>query len=150
MGKSEQKQSKLLFEPRKNPRLLDRAGPEEDVSDLQEETMQSSSIKAMFLDLKQSLAGIDTKLDHLTDHMDRLKDRVDNHDLRLDQLEHRTSDLEDGRNSSVERLLQMEKVLEVVRNKNEDLEACSLWKTQATKPCMIAALGSIPVVFCCM
>ncbi|KAJ1136040.1 hypothetical protein NDU88_002466 [Pleurodeles waltl] len=83
------------------------------------------SIKSMFMDLKSSLAGIDAKLDHLTEQMDRIRARVDEHDARFEQLESRTSEMEDQQNGERERLLQMERVLEVIRNKNEDLEARS-------------------------
>ncbi|KAJ1178416.1 hypothetical protein NDU88_003662 [Pleurodeles waltl] len=65
----------------------------------------------MFLDLKQTLAGTDSKLDQLTDRMDHLKDRVDDHDSRLNQLERGTSDLDDGRHTPDEQLMQMEEVV---------------------------------------
>ncbi|KAJ1141067.1 hypothetical protein NDU88_007403 [Pleurodeles waltl] len=40
-------------------------------------------------------------------------------------MERRTSELDDVHHSSTERLLQMERILEVIKNKNEDPEACS-------------------------
>ncbi|KAJ1081654.1 hypothetical protein NDU88_001832 [Pleurodeles waltl] len=83
------------------------------------------SFRSMFLDLKSSLAGIDAKLDHLTEQMDRIRARVDKHDACFEQLESRTSELEDQGRGGRERLLQMKRVLEVIRNKNEDLEARS-------------------------
>ncbi|KAJ1160846.1 hypothetical protein NDU88_001339 [Pleurodeles waltl] len=57
--------------------------------------------------------------------MDQLKDKEDDHDTRFDQVETRTSDFEDGRHASDERLLQIQCVLEVIRNRNEDPEAHS-------------------------
>ncbi|KAJ1199961.1 hypothetical protein NDU88_003792 [Pleurodeles waltl] len=97
----------------------------DDMEQSQEGETQSTSIKAMLMYLKQGLAGIDAKVDHPTDYIDRLKDRVDDHDTRLDQEESQTSGLEDGRRREGERLLRMERVLELIRNKNKDLEARS-------------------------
>ncbi|KAJ1132102.1 hypothetical protein NDU88_010432 [Pleurodeles waltl] len=57
--------------------------------------------------------------------MDRIRARVDEHDARFEQLESCTSAMEDQRHGETEHLLQMERVLEVIRNKNEDLEARS-------------------------
>ncbi|KAJ1140027.1 hypothetical protein NDU88_006388 [Pleurodeles waltl] len=61
----------------------------------------------------------------MTEQLDHTRSRVDDHDSRFEQLEARASDLEDGRQGDCEQLLQMERVLEVIRNKNEDLEARS-------------------------
>ncbi|KAJ1156741.1 hypothetical protein NDU88_009458 [Pleurodeles waltl] len=77
-----------------------------------------TSVKSMFLDVKCSLAGIDAKLDHLTEQMDCIRARVDEHDARFEQLESRTSEMEYLRQGERERLLQMERVLEVIKNKN--------------------------------
>ncbi|KAJ1186251.1 hypothetical protein NDU88_003034 [Pleurodeles waltl] len=84
-----------------------------------------ATIKSMFMDFKSSLAGIDAKLDHLTEQMDRIRARVDERDARFEQLESRFSEMEDQQRGDQERLLQMERVLEVIRNKNEDLEVRS-------------------------
>ncbi|KAJ1115125.1 hypothetical protein NDU88_003351 [Pleurodeles waltl] len=113
MRKADHKQDKPSFESKR------KAGQ------LQEGENQLPPIKAMFMDLKQILAGRNAKLDHLTDRMDHLKDRVDDHDICLDQVESRTSDLEVGRCAEDEHLLRMEHVLELILNKNEALEACS-------------------------
>ncbi|XP_069059369.1 vomeronasal type-2 receptor 26-like [Pleurodeles waltl] len=72
-----------------------------------------------------SLTSINSKLNHLTEQLDRIKTRVDDHDSRPDRLEAHTSDMEDQRQGERVQFMQMEKVLEVIRNKNEDLEALS-------------------------
>ncbi|KAJ1150179.1 hypothetical protein NDU88_002975 [Pleurodeles waltl] len=77
----------------------------------------------MFLELKSSLAGIDAKLDHVTGQLDQIKARVDDHDSRFEVLETRTSEMEDARRGARDHLAQMERILEVIQNKNEDLEA---------------------------
>ncbi|KAJ1213486.1 hypothetical protein NDU88_001123 [Pleurodeles waltl] len=55
-----------------------------------EEGSSDALVQSMFLDLKSSLAGIDAKLDHLTEQMDCIRARVDEHDARFEQLELRT------------------------------------------------------------
>ncbi|KAJ1108094.1 hypothetical protein NDU88_005476 [Pleurodeles waltl] len=83
------------------------------------------SVRAMFMELKTSLAGIDAKLDHVTERLDRIRARVDDHDARFETLETRTSEIENARSGDREQIAQMEPLLEVIRNKNEDLEARS-------------------------
>ncbi|KAJ1118647.1 hypothetical protein NDU88_006835 [Pleurodeles waltl] len=58
------------------------------------------------------------KLSFDGEQMDRIRARVDEHDAHFEQLESRTSELEDQGHGERERLLQMERVLEVIRNKN--------------------------------
>ncbi|KAJ1118576.1 hypothetical protein NDU88_006767 [Pleurodeles waltl] len=88
------------------------------------------SVRAMFMELKTSLAGIDAKLDHVTEQLDRIRARVDDHDARFETLETRTSEIEDARSGDREQIAQMERLLEVIRNKNEDLEARSRVQAQ--------------------
>ncbi|KAJ1090229.1 hypothetical protein NDU88_003364 [Pleurodeles waltl] len=78
----------------------------------------------MFLDLKQSLIAIDNEIDLLTDRFDCLKDNVDKHDKRINQFESCTSEVENEHSAAGEKVLEMKKVLELVRNINKDLEAC--------------------------
>ncbi|KAJ1116429.1 hypothetical protein NDU88_004640, partial [Pleurodeles waltl] len=54
-----------------------------------------------------------------------MKERVDKRDGQLDQLESRTSDVEDTEATTGEHLLHMDKILEVIKLKNEDLDASS-------------------------
>ncbi|KAJ1142275.1 hypothetical protein NDU88_008602 [Pleurodeles waltl] len=84
-------------------------------------------IHIMFLNLKQILTATDNKIDLLADHFDLLKEKIDKHNDRLDQLEHCMSEAEDVHLEDREKILRMVKVLEVIWNKNEDLEACS-WR----------------------
>ncbi|KAJ1106331.1 hypothetical protein NDU88_003732 [Pleurodeles waltl] len=88
MGKSDLKQIKLAFEGQKRSRQV---GPVVEEPPLEDEP-QLPSVKAMFMNLKNSLVAIDTKLGYLTDRMDRMKDRVDCHDTCLEQVEARVSD----------------------------------------------------------
>ncbi|KAJ1192653.1 hypothetical protein NDU88_001959 [Pleurodeles waltl] len=57
--------------------------------------------------------------------LDRIRARVDDHDSRIDQLETCTSGLEETRQGERDHLLRMERVLEVLWAKSEDLEARS-------------------------
>ncbi|KAJ1100856.1 hypothetical protein NDU88_005931 [Pleurodeles waltl] len=72
MGKTDQMQSKLNFDEKKCNQAS------QSVEDLlQEEHNPTTSVKALFLDLKHSLASINAKLDYLTEQTDHLKERVD-------------------------------------------------------------------------
>ncbi|KAJ1173043.1 hypothetical protein NDU88_004885 [Pleurodeles waltl] len=99
MGKADKRQAKLSFsggEKRgatSDPRPGD-AGAEEGSSEM--------SVRAMFMELKTSLAGIDAKLDHVTERLDRIRARVDDHDARFETLETRTSEIEDARSGDRE------------------------------------------------
>ncbi|KAJ1203776.1 hypothetical protein NDU88_007557 [Pleurodeles waltl] len=83
MGKAEQRQAKISFDRgrRKGGVSASQSG------DLPvEDGPLDTSVKAMFLDLKNCLAGIDAKIDHVTEQMDCIKARVDDHDARFGQL----------------------------------------------------------------
>ncbi|KAJ1211384.1 hypothetical protein NDU88_006744 [Pleurodeles waltl] len=122
MGKSEQRQSKLTFDGGKK-----RGGSSSSLlgDGPAAEGGLDASVRAMFLDLKNSLAGINAKLDYVTEQLDRIKARVDDQNTRFDHLESRTSDLKDQHNDEREKLLQMERKLDIIHNKNEDLEVRS-------------------------
>ncbi|KAJ1208326.1 hypothetical protein NDU88_003712 [Pleurodeles waltl] len=121
MGKAEQQQAKLSFDG------TSRGGhPAPQPGEVQmDDGPSDASVKSMFLDLKCSLAGIDAKLDYLMEQMDRIRAQEDEHNARFEQLKPCTWEMEDQWHVERERLLQMERVLEVIRNKNEDLEAWS-------------------------
>ncbi|KAJ1140065.1 hypothetical protein NDU88_006426 [Pleurodeles waltl] len=122
MGKADKRQAKLSFSggEKRGATSVPRSG---DVD--AEEGSPEMSVRAMFMELKTSLAGIDAKLDHVTERLDRIRARVDDHDARFETLETRTSEIEDARSGDREQIAQMEHLLEVIRNKNEDLEARS-------------------------
>ncbi|KAJ1202382.1 hypothetical protein NDU88_006182 [Pleurodeles waltl] len=122
MAKAAQRQPKLTFNGGKKKSVL--AGRSADDMQLEEEG-PTSSVKSMFFELKHSLASIDAKFDHLTEQMGHLKEWVDGHDTCFEQLESPTLDLEDNRCGDGEQLLCMERMLGVIWNKNEDLEARS-------------------------
>ncbi|KAJ1093448.1 hypothetical protein NDU88_006549 [Pleurodeles waltl] len=124
MGKSNARQSKMSCEQRCQTCIVD-PEPEDArprLGSLANPT-QYSDVRSVFLDLKHRLTTIDTKIGLLTDKFDHLKDKVDKPDEGIDQLERCTLEVEDAQQASSKRLLQMAKVLEVIRNKNEDLEA---------------------------
>lgn len=59
--------------------------------------------------------------------MDRMQQRTDKHEERLDTLETRVADTEDSQTTTHSNLLKMDEVLNIIRQKNEDLEARSRW-----------------------
>lgn len=77
------------------------------------------------LEMRSSLRTIDSKLDVFTSQLESVKQKVDTHETRLDVLENRHSDLHDFQVETKEQVLQMDKVLGLLRAKNEDLEARS-------------------------
>ncbi|KAJ1201643.1 hypothetical protein NDU88_005449 [Pleurodeles waltl] len=79
MGKAEQRQAKLSFNGGKRKGSI--SAPQSGEVQM-DDGPSEVSVKSMFMDLKSSLAVIDTKLDHLTEQMDRIRARVDEHDAR--------------------------------------------------------------------
>ncbi|KAJ1198985.1 hypothetical protein NDU88_002823 [Pleurodeles waltl] len=122
MGKADKRQAKLSFSG--GEKRFATSDPQPGDADA-EEGSSEMSVRAMFMELKTSLAGIDAKLDHVTERLDRIRARVDDHDARFETLETHTSEIEDARSGDREQIAQMERLLEVIRNKNEDLEARS-------------------------
>ncbi|KAJ1143555.1 hypothetical protein NDU88_009863 [Pleurodeles waltl] len=122
MGKADKRQAKLSFSGGEKRGATSEPRPGDADT---EEGPSEMSVRAMFMELKTSLAGIDAKLDHVTERLDRIRARVDDHDARFETLETRTSDIEDARSGDREQIAQMERLMEVIRNKNEDLEARS-------------------------
>ncbi|KAJ1129929.1 hypothetical protein NDU88_008289 [Pleurodeles waltl] len=101
MGKADQRQANISFDGGRKKGGAPTSQPEEKVV---EEGTSDMSVKAMFLDLKNSLAEIDGKLDHLTEQMERIEAQVDDHDSCFEQLEARTSGLEDQRHEYAQTL----------------------------------------------
>ncbi|KAJ1181059.1 hypothetical protein NDU88_006270 [Pleurodeles waltl] len=107
MVKADKRQAKLSFSggEKRGATSASRAGDAD-----AEEGSPEMSVRAMFMELKSSLAGIDAKLDHVTERLDRIRARVDDHDARFETLETRTSEIEDARNGDREQIAQMERV----------------------------------------
>ncbi|KAJ1109001.1 hypothetical protein NDU88_006371 [Pleurodeles waltl] len=122
MGKADKRQAKLTFAG--GGQQSDPPTSQPGDAEIEEENSEMS-VRSMFLELKTSLAGIDAKLDHVTERLDRIRARVDDHDARFEVLESRTSEMEDAHRGDREQIAQMERLLEVIRNKNEGLEARS-------------------------
>ncbi|KAJ1205938.1 hypothetical protein NDU88_001357 [Pleurodeles waltl] len=122
-GKHDVKQANLTFERRKHKRLADM--PLEALLRIDsQEPPPEPDISTMRRVFKHSLTAINTKIYLVTDSSDQLKDKFGKHDERLNQLLHQTLEIDDGPRSN-EKLLQMERVLEVIHNKNERLEVRS-------------------------
>ncbi|KAJ1153855.1 hypothetical protein NDU88_006613 [Pleurodeles waltl] len=83
------------------------------------------NLKGILMDVKTSLRTKDGKMDLLTARLDQVKQWVDTHESRLDGLENRISDIDDQQFKSREHQLKIDKVLDVIKAKNEDLEARS-------------------------
>ncbi|KAJ1170325.1 hypothetical protein NDU88_002203 [Pleurodeles waltl] len=79
------------------------------------------ALKELLDDVKTTLKATDMKLDILTKRLDQVKQRVDKHEHRLDLLEGHVSDTDDNLTESKVHLLKMDKVLGIIKAKNEDL-----------------------------
>lgn len=125
MGKPDARQPRLVFD-KKTPKPAE--GDQATQDNAEEHTASQASdddIKAMFRDLKTSLHGIDTKIDTLVDRMDKMTQRMETQEGRLDGLETRVSEVEDGQSTMTSQMLKMDEVLNIIKQKNEDLEARS-------------------------
>ncbi|KAJ1211479.1 hypothetical protein NDU88_006839 [Pleurodeles waltl] len=104
MGKADKRQAKLSFSggEKRGATSATRSGDAD-----AEEGSPEMSVRAMFMELKSSLAGIDAKLDHVTERLDRIRARVDDHDARFETLETRTSEIEDARSGDREQIARL-------------------------------------------
>ncbi|KAJ1146562.1 hypothetical protein NDU88_012829 [Pleurodeles waltl] len=109
MGKADKRQAKLSFSGGEKRGATSEPRPGDADT---EEGSSEISVRGMFMELKTSLAGIDAKLDHVTERLDRIRARVDDHDARFETLETRTSDIEDARSGDREQIAQMERLME--------------------------------------
>lgn len=75
------------------------------------------------LEIRSSLCNIDAKLDALSTQMDSVKSQIGVHEHRIDTLENKQSDFHEFQVDTKQQLSQMENLLQVIRAKNEDLEA---------------------------
>ncbi|KAJ1145476.1 hypothetical protein NDU88_011762 [Pleurodeles waltl] len=112
MGKADKRQAKLSFSGGEKRGAI--PAPRTGDADA-EEGSPEMSVRAMFMELKTSLVGIDAKLDQVTERLDRIRSRVDEHDARFETLETRTSEIEDARSGDREQIAQMERLLEAQR-----------------------------------
>ncbi|KAJ1210871.1 hypothetical protein NDU88_006233 [Pleurodeles waltl] len=88
-------------------------------------SLQEPDLKEILLGVKNSLHVIDAKIDLLTSSPDLMKGRVDKLEDLLDHLEAYISGTDNTQTVAGEHLLHMDKVLEIIKLKNEDLKARS-------------------------
>ncbi|KAJ1108955.1 hypothetical protein NDU88_006325 [Pleurodeles waltl] len=126
MGKADRKQTKLMFDQRRQDCMTDPTAdnPVQDQAGGESST-QEPDRQAMFLSFKHSLTAIDTKVYLVTNRFDRLKEKVDRHNEFINKLESHMSAVEDESTVADEKLQQMEQVLDVIISKNKDSEVRS-------------------------
>ncbi|KAJ1109803.1 hypothetical protein NDU88_007161 [Pleurodeles waltl] len=83
---------------------------------------QDADFKELLAIVKTILKAMSEKLDILTHLLDQVKQRMFKHENRLDHLENCVSDTDNTQADSKEHLLRMDKILELIKAKNEDLE----------------------------
>ncbi|KAJ1091402.1 hypothetical protein NDU88_004528 [Pleurodeles waltl] len=120
MGMTDARQPRLNFDGKRQTHTTDPDLGSQDTSGSALWDMGlDQSIKAMFLDLKNSLSTIDSKIEFLTSRMNRIKERVDKPENCIDNLETLTSVIVHDQAYAGKHLLRMEKVLEVTKNGNQ-------------------------------
>lgn len=126
MGKTDPTQSKIPFATKRNLRGADAPQTSEEQRFTATETAaQEDDLRSILLEVRSSLKTIDIKIDALQSGLDSVKQKVVVHENRLDIQENRDSDTQDAHTETRSQILGMEKVLEAIKNKNEDLEARS-------------------------
>lgn len=120
IGRNDARQSKIPFETKK----ASKSAPTTDGSPPPPEP-QEEDWKALLLNMQRSLTSIDAKIDNMNTRMDSVVGKLEDHDSRIKEAEKRISTLEDGATSSARQVTQMDRLLRIIAEKNEDLEARS-------------------------
>ncbi|KAJ1153373.1 hypothetical protein NDU88_006134 [Pleurodeles waltl] len=126
MGKHKAQQAKLSF--RKNLlacQLDHNSPPETSVKHTEIVVSHDVDLKELLFEVKSSLKLINAKIDILTNPLERAKQRVDKYEHLLDLLENHVSDADDTQTDPKDHLLKLDKILDLIKIKNEDLEARS-------------------------
>ncbi|KAJ1208388.1 hypothetical protein NDU88_003774 [Pleurodeles waltl] len=127
MDKADKNQAKLQFD-RCKP-----SGPAGDAAELGPEkgndtfSGEEQDLRQILVAMQHSLTQIDGKIDSLSYRMDRMTERLDKHAERLDQSERRVSEVEDDQTELATSQVKLNKELNSLRLKVDDLEARS-WR----------------------
>ncbi|KAJ1190304.1 hypothetical protein NDU88_007042 [Pleurodeles waltl] len=120
MGKGDPKQATLSLEARRNRGALASDG----LDILQTlEDMDDPDITLLLLNMQDNLTFIDRKLLTLIARVDKISAKVDKWEKRLSDDKAKTLSLKYDMAGHSNKLLDMAKVLKVIRTKNKDLEA---------------------------
>ncbi|KAJ1173728.1 hypothetical protein NDU88_005554 [Pleurodeles waltl] len=126
MGKSDAKQAKIQFVTKKTSSLQPEIMSNE--TTIQPElggTSEMGEMKALLLTMQSSLSSIDTKMNNMNSRLDLQSNKLERQAGCITEAEQRISNVEDTVQAKSEQLLQMDKILQIIANKNEDLEARS-------------------------
>ncbi|KAJ1141401.1 hypothetical protein NDU88_007734 [Pleurodeles waltl] len=125
MGKSDTKKPKLQFGATKLTRAPPEAIDNNDAQPAQGEHSEMGEMKALLLSMQSSLSSIDSKMDNMTASLDLLTNKLEKHVGCISETEQRISHVKDTMHAKSQQLLQMDKLLKIIVNKNEDLEGRS-------------------------
>lgn len=123
MGKPDVRQPTLAFEKRNTRHREETQDTQTIVPETQMEP--DSDFQTIVKEVKTCLHEIDSKIDTLAARIDRISRKVDTHDARITTLETRVSDIEDSQQETRDNLSYLNKTLEAVKAKNEELEGRS-------------------------
>lgn len=121
MVKPDKQQQKISFESKKAPKPTEQMADGEVSTDL----APSNNMEKILLSIQANLQDINGKLDNLTCRMDGMSDKLEKHGERLETAETRISTVEDESRTTTNKCAGMERMLEVIKAKEEELEAQS-------------------------
>ncbi|KAJ1154531.1 hypothetical protein NDU88_007282 [Pleurodeles waltl] len=126
MRKHNAKQLKLSVEGKCPTRQVETGESSESVDDHSEDDgSQDQNLRELLRDVKSGLKTNNRKLDLLTNQLDHIKQCVDKTRTEYDLLENRVCDANELQADSKEHLLCMDKVLDFIKAKSEDLDVRS-------------------------
>lgn len=125
MGRTDNRQPKLTFTGRPSRQADNETPTQTVVPETQLDSEPDDDIKGILREVKTSLMDMHGKLDSIVARLDQVSRKVDRHDLRITNLETRVSDYDDNHTALSSQLTTMNKEMELIRTRNEDLEARS-------------------------
>lgn len=128
MGKTDKGQPKISFENKttrsRDPSTEDASGKRGPPNEDQQQDLKSI-LTAMEKNLQGGITALGTKMDALSYRIDRMAKRLDKQAERIDMSKHRISEIEEAHTTLDSEHKQLGRVLQVIQDKTEDLEARS-------------------------
>lgn len=121
MGKPDHQQPKLTFDAPKKSKSKEAHSDTELEMDQTANEALATTLKA----IHQSLRQIDSKIDNLTHRVDCMSNKLEKHGERLDEAEDRIQSVEDESRATTSTCAKLEKTMDAMARKAEDLEARS-------------------------
>lgn len=125
MGKPDTRQPPLNFSSRKAKQTGTEDGGDDGGAARDLPPPPTEDLKAILFEMRQGFATIADKVDTLSTRMDAVANKLEGHAQRIKEAEERLSVVEDSAAGAQTAIAQMDKLLKVIANKSEDMEARS-------------------------